>query len=81
MKEPIRLLELEEYLYAHTEAQQNRDPANREVNIRELLWSHRFFIFTWLMMNGVAIPAELVSDNTHKRVGQQSVDITTHSGA
>ena len=76
MNEPIRMLELEEYLFAHTEAQQNRTPDQREKIIRELLWQHRFFVFTWLMMNGVAIPAELVSDTTNLKPGSQSVDKT-----
>lgn len=68
------MMELEEYLFAHTEAAQTRTPEQRETQIRELLWSHRFFLFTWLMMNGVVIPVELVSDSAHPRVGQQSVD-------
>lgn len=68
------LLELKEYCFAHTEAGIRRPSEDREKHIRELLWIHRFDVFTWLMSNGVALPVELIGDKAHPRPGGQSVD-------
>lgn len=74
MKEPVSILEFEQYLFARTLVQADGSPEVMFKHIRESFRLHRFFVFTWLVMNGVALPVELVSDTAHPRVGEQKPD-------
>jgi len=67
------LLEIEEYLFITT-LLGDKAPEEQVNKWRDVLWSHRFFVFSWLLMNGATIPAHLVDDRTHPRTGEQSVD-------
>lgn len=51
-----KLLELKEFSYARTAASVRRDREGWEANIRDLMWMHRFDIYTFLISRGVAIP-------------------------
>lgn len=80
----ISSLELKEFLMAGqsaTMAIQSGDCERQSFHfdklrdhIRSALLIHRFDIMTWLMLNGVSIPLELLSDDVHVKVGSQSVD-------
>lgn len=75
-------VEMQEYLFATTEAQKiykgysiDQEPSRTLVNdIREILRLHRFTILNWLLMQGVNISLELASDKTHPKVGEQFPD-------
>lgn len=77
---PVAMVEMNEYLMATTLAEVKVFPNDPEAakslakEIRELMWWNRFFLFNWLMLNGVALPAELMADSLHKRVGNQVPD-------
>ena len=82
-------LEVQEYLFADTAAENatgeflqresSGDHPNairdrlRE-NIREAFRFNRFAVMNWLLANGVQIPGELLSDQTHPPVGKQFPD-------
>lgn len=66
-----RILEVEEFLFAHNFTFHS---PHGERNLRDLLWTHRFFVVSWLLMNGATIPARLVDDRVHRLPGDQSVD-------
>lgn len=40
----------------------------------ELLRLHRFTVFTWLLQNGISLPAAVLDDRAHPEVGQQTPD-------
>jgi hypothetical protein len=73
---PITMLELEEYLFAQTASDfaKRSSAEHAHAHIRESFRMHRFFVFTWLMQNGVSIPVHLVADGAHPPVGQQAPD-------
>ena len=73
---PITMLEVEEYLFAETAARfaRTNSPDAARDHIRESFRMHRFFVITWLMQNGVAIPVHLAADATHPPVGNQRPD-------
>lgn len=85
-KMPIGSVEMQEYLFANTltgvakrceEKKHNvTDFAPLAREIRECFRFQRFAVMNWLMQNGVTIPAELLSDQTHPRPGSQFVDQT-----
>jgi hypothetical protein len=76
MKQPVSILELEEYLNAATflDSQALALPDHGVKELRAILRNHRFFVFSWLLLNGVQLPTELVSDSAHPEVGRQRVD-------
>ncbi len=71
VKMPVSALELQEYLFAA-----NLPNADKQLiaNARSCFYYHRFQVMNWLMMNGVSIPSQILSDQTHPIVGTQSVD-------
>jgi len=73
---PITMLEVEEFLFASTDAQfaRTNTPEAGHAHIRESYRMHRFFVITWLMQNGVSIPLHLAVDSAHPPVGQQRPD-------
>lgn len=73
-------VELREYCYAHTTAFDNMRFESVMTVIREVLRLHRFDVMSWLMQNGVAIPAALLDDRLHAEVGQQMPDKPTDLG-
>ena len=75
-KMPLGPVELEEYLFAtHLERVAKRcDYALLVHEARSCMFWHRFQVMNWLMANGVKIPIELLSDQTHQPVGQQYPD-------
>lgn len=73
---PIALVELEEYLFSQTAAKFAQDNTAEETvqHIRGSFRMHRFFVFTWLLQNGVELPTHLIADSAHPPVGQQQPD-------
>jgi len=81
---PISSVELQEYLFAQTllnvaskcEAEKRNVTDYRElaIEIRKSFRYQRFAVINWLLMNGVSIPAELLTDQTHPQVGNQFPD-------
>lgn len=81
---PVSSVEMQEYLFAETlakvaakcESERGNviDWDDLKRNIRESFRFQRFAVMNWLLMNGVSIPAELLSDQAHKPVGQQFPD-------
>lgn len=81
---PVAAVELQEYLFAETlakvaancesEKHNVTDWSKLKKEIRESFRYQRFGVMNWLLMNGVSIPAELMSDQAHKPVGQQMPD-------
>lgn len=71
IKMPVVALEVQEYLFAA-----NIPGATPETikAMRECFYFHRFQVMNWLLMNGVSLPAHLISDQTHPRIGLQTVD-------
>lgn len=77
-------MEMQEYLFANTSAEFAIRCEKEKVNVadidkardhvREMLRFHRFTVINWLMVNGVKIPVELLSDQTHPGVGFQTPD-------
>lgn len=77
-------LEVQEFLFAATAAQvaMNCEEVIHNVtdyepvvaHVRAVLRFQRFNVMNWLMMNGVKIPDELLSDQTHPEPGSQYVD-------
>ncbi len=76
MKTPVSILEVEEYLFSQTAAQvaQDNPPEKTAEHVRGSLRLHRFLVFTWLLQNGVSLPAELLADREHPPVGEQTPD-------
>lgn len=82
IKMPISAVELQEFLFAETAtvaAMQKNDNGTITTNkvrdhIRESFRFQRFAVMNWLMMNGVAIPSHLLSDQAHPPVGSQQPD-------
>lgn len=81
----ISPLELQEYLFASTDAQvaakvwgQTEEDVVDQDSIRDHIRGsyrcHRFAVINWLMMNGVTIPARLICDEMHPDVGKQYAD-------
>lgn len=68
------MLELKEFLFAANQAKSGRTVEDRTLNVRTILWMHRFDVMTWLQHNGVSIPMNLLSDAVHAQPGSQSVD-------
>jgi hypothetical protein len=68
------MLEMIEYAMAATEAKEKAKLSDRPERIRTLFWMHRFHFMTWLLQNGVSIPPHLLIDQSHPKVGSQSVD-------
>lgn len=66
-----RILDIEEAAFTATgiEAFVSEDRARlaKEHFLSCFRW-HRFFVFNWLMMNGVLIPAELMRDELHSPI-------------
>lgn len=75
---PICGVELREYLYASALLTSGRGPLLESV--REVLRLHRFDVMSWLLQNGVAIPAALLDDRLHAEVGNQMPDKPTDRG-
>lgn len=70
-----RLLELKEFCVASTTSQNPRGTAEvRCKTLREILWMHRFDVYTYLMSQGVAIPPNVLCDEANPRPGDQSPD-------
>lgn len=82
---PVSAVEMQEYLFSETlakiaykcerEKHNVTDWSTLKRETRESFRFHRFAVMNWLMMNGVSIPAELLSDQAHKPVGQQMPDM------
>lgn len=80
---PIAAVELQEYLFSETLAKvaircsQDDEPGKwdelRKHTREDFRWQ-RFAVMNWLIMNGVSIPAELLTDQAHPPVGQQYPD-------
>jgi hypothetical protein len=81
-KEHVRMLELEEYLFAATSAKfaQDHTPQEAADHIRGSLRMHRFMVFSWLMLNGAHIPVHLMDDRVHRPVGEQAPDLPAKPG-
>ena len=75
-RKSIEILEMEEFCFAHTstDAAQRITPEELQAHLRENLRMHRFFVFNWLILNGVSLPVDLVADSLHAPVGQQQPD-------
>lgn len=73
----VRLLELKEFCYASSLPLPSENKRVLVNHVRDVLRCHRFDVLAWLMQNGVQIPADLLSDNTHPQVGNQSPDRPT----
>lgn len=71
VKMPVSALELQEYLFA---ANIPNADAHSIKATRDCFYFHRFQVMNWLLMNGVSIPAHLLSDQAHPRIGLQTVD-------
>jgi len=79
-------MEVSEFLMSNTQAMKVAGESGRVnrleegpllIDMRQILRLHRFTVMSWLMQNGVSIPAELLSDQTHREVGQQLPDATS----
>jgi hypothetical protein len=76
-KMPIKAVELQEYLFADAAAGLTRDGiSNSDLRweIRSAFRLQRFAVMNWLLMNGVTIPGDLLSDQAHPPVGRQWPD-------
>lgn len=82
-KRIIGPVEMQEFLFSKTisdgcfSAIHGMNGVQREKltkDIREVLRLHRFSVFTWLLMSGVSVPANLLADETHPKVGYQLPD-------
>jgi len=81
---PVSSVEMQEYLFAQSlgkiaakcEKAQNgvTDFAELRHEIRVCFRYHRFGVMNWLLMNGVSIPASLLTDQSHPAVGMQFPD-------
>lgn len=81
---PIAAVEMQEFLFAETlarvadqcekEKHNVTDWASLRRQVREAFRLQRFAVMNWLLMNGVSIPAALLSDTTHATVGNQLPD-------
>jgi len=80
---PVSSVELQEYLFAEAlkecakECESSEDMQRHSKlikNIRESFRLQRFAVINWLLMNGVSIPPELLSDEAHPTVGNQYPD-------
>lgn len=73
----VSMLEIEEFLFSSTAAEFARrksDVIATQRHLRESFRLHRFFVFAWLLSNGVAINPALLADSTHLPVGEQTPD-------
>jgi hypothetical protein len=74
-------MEMQEYLFAVTQSNkikgnwQSFNGSECSKDIREILRLHRFTVLNWLMMQGVSIPMNLLSDQTHPKVGSMLPDM------
>lgn len=75
---PINSVEMQEFLFAETidELADGKTLGSLEFkrHVRESFRYHRFATMNWLLMNGVSIPAKLLTDESHPRVGFQLPD-------
>ena len=81
---PVDAIEMEEFLFSGTIVQVAQNCKHEEIDVqdwgklktytRESFRFHRFAVMNWLLMNGVSIPAELLSDQMHMEVGAQMPD-------
>ena len=85
----VSIMEAMEYLLSATaikNALANHVDEEQDPNINSMSLSnaflrgsfrmHRFQVFSWLMLNGVAIPARLLDDRVHPEPGDQMPDET-----
>lgn len=73
---PVSSVEMQEYLFAESLGTQDEKLATCDIKLefRKCFRFQRFAVMNWLMLNGVSIPSELLSDQTHPFVGQQFPD-------
>ena len=88
LRMPVSSVEMQEYLFSETleRVASNCEAAGEggaltnwsdlKQQTRESFRFHRFAVMGWLQMNGVSIPAKLLTDQTHAPVGQQYPDQT-----
>lgn len=82
----IAAIELQEYLFAESlakvagncqhESHNVVDWADLKRQTRQSFRLQRFAVMNWLLMNGVSIPAELLTDEAHPPVDEQYPDRT-----
>lgn len=75
-RKSIEILEMEEFCFANTavDMAQRLTPGELQTYLRENYRMHRFFVFNWLVLNGVELPVALVADSLHLPVGSQQPD-------
>lgn len=73
---PIGSVEMQEYLVAANLVAgiTNQNDEQRLQNLRECFRFQRFAVMNWLMINGISIPFDLLSDQTHPKPGNQLPD-------
>jgi hypothetical protein len=81
---PIGAVEVQEFLFSESlakvagncerEKHNVTDWSALQQQVRETFRLHRFAVTSWLMMNGVSIPAHLLADQAHPPVGEQYPD-------
>ena len=81
---PISAVEMQECLFSETlvkmadktaaESDTYMDWSKLKKEIRRSFRYQRFAVMNWLLMNGVSIPAELLTDDAHPIVGSQYPD-------
>ena len=73
---PVDSIEMQEYLFSHSLGIQSESLETSELRkeIRKCFRFQRFAVMNWLLMNGVSIPADLLTDDTHPKVGEQFPD-------